>query len=239
VHGLPGHVAWVRAVAVSADGRRAVSGGTDGAVRVWDVATGKQIVSTSQRPKFWPLRRSFALPCTAIHFPSARTAAAPSPATRTGRCGCVGPGGRETRARPARARRFVGGSGGQRGRPPRRLHGGYDGAVRMWDLTQGAELASFVSGNSIAVIAPTPAGVRASAAVLARLRAQEDGAAAVAAGKGRSGGTSPPRRRGRAAEERHARGVAETRPQPSLVRPAPGNPAQLPRPSHVARRGEE
>jgi hypothetical protein len=39
--------------------------------------------------------------------------------------------------------------------------------------------------------------------------------------------------------KRHARGVAETRPQPSLVRPAPGNPAPLPRPRHVASRGEE
>jgi WD40 repeat protein len=35
---LTGHVGWVRGVAVSADGLIAVSGGDDGAVRVWDLA---------------------------------------------------------------------------------------------------------------------------------------------------------------------------------------------------------
>ena len=44
---------------------------------------------------------------------------------------------------------------------------------------------------------------------------------------------------GRPGEQGHARGVTETRPQPSLVRPAPGNPAPLPRPRHGARRGAE
>ncbi|MBI4569732.1 MAG: DUF4062 domain-containing protein [Planctomycetes bacterium] len=34
---------WVRAVSVSVDGRRAVTGGDDGTVRVWDVDTGQQI----------------------------------------------------------------------------------------------------------------------------------------------------------------------------------------------------
>jgi WD40 repeat protein len=42
----------------------------------------------------------------------------------------------------------------------RAISGGNDGTVRVWDLTQGAELASFVSGNSITAIAATPAGVR-------------------------------------------------------------------------------
>ena len=36
-----GHDGWVHAVAVSADGRRAVSGGDDGTVRVWDLDTGQ------------------------------------------------------------------------------------------------------------------------------------------------------------------------------------------------------
>jgi WD40 repeat protein len=37
-----GHDSWVLAVAVTADGTRAVSGGRDCTVRVWDLATGKE-----------------------------------------------------------------------------------------------------------------------------------------------------------------------------------------------------
>jgi WD40 repeat protein len=39
---LTGHAGWVAAVAISADGSRAVSGGTDGSVRVWDLAIGRE-----------------------------------------------------------------------------------------------------------------------------------------------------------------------------------------------------
>ena len=39
---LTGHDGPVRSVAVTADGARAVSGGGDGTVRVWDLATGQQ-----------------------------------------------------------------------------------------------------------------------------------------------------------------------------------------------------
>ncbi len=42
---LTGHRGWVRAVAVTADGARAVSGAEDGTVRVWDLATGKAAAS--------------------------------------------------------------------------------------------------------------------------------------------------------------------------------------------------
>ena len=75
LHALAGHDGPVRAVAVSADGRRAVSGGDDGTVRVWDLDTGAA---------------GHALPATTAgcrRWRSARTAAAPSPAATTGRCG--------------------------------------------------------------------------------------------------------------------------------------------------------
>src|SRR5262249_43059700 len=38
-----GHTSYVKAVAFSADGTRAVTGGADQAVRVWDVATGQEL----------------------------------------------------------------------------------------------------------------------------------------------------------------------------------------------------
>jgi WD40 repeat protein/sterol desaturase/sphingolipid hydroxylase (fatty acid hydroxylase superfamily) len=42
---LAGHTAAVRGVAISADGRRIVSGGDDGTVRVWDAAMGTTILT--------------------------------------------------------------------------------------------------------------------------------------------------------------------------------------------------
>jgi cytochrome c len=40
------------------------------------------------------------------------------------------------------------------------ISSGHDGTVRIWDRTQGAVLASFVSGNAITVMAATPPGAR-------------------------------------------------------------------------------
>ena len=40
--GLQGHGGWVQAVALSADGGLAASGGDDGTVRLWDTATGTE-----------------------------------------------------------------------------------------------------------------------------------------------------------------------------------------------------
>jgi WD40 repeat protein len=42
---LADHDRWVHAVAVTADGRRAVSGGADRTVRLWDMAHGEEIAS--------------------------------------------------------------------------------------------------------------------------------------------------------------------------------------------------
>jgi WD40 repeat protein len=42
---LPGHTDWVNAVALTPDGRRAVSGSNDTTLRVWDLRDGKELVT--------------------------------------------------------------------------------------------------------------------------------------------------------------------------------------------------
>ena len=74
---LEGHTVWVSAVAVLADGSRALSGSCDNTLRLWDLDD----------------RRDPAHPRRAHRLGSARwrcwpTAAAPSPAPVTTRCGC-------------------------------------------------------------------------------------------------------------------------------------------------------
>ena len=85
---LTGHDGRVQAVAVSADGRRAVSGGDDGTVRVWDLDTGRA-AAHPDRPHTAGCAR----------WRSAPTAAARSPAARRDGAG-VGPGHRARRCTP-------------------------------------------------------------------------------------------------------------------------------------------
>ena len=51
LHTLTGHHGWVNPVAVSADGRRAVSGGEDRSVRVWDLEQGTALASFASDSK--------------------------------------------------------------------------------------------------------------------------------------------------------------------------------------------
>jgi len=39
---LQGHAGWVSAVVLSADGKTALSGSSDGTLKVWDVETGEE-----------------------------------------------------------------------------------------------------------------------------------------------------------------------------------------------------
>ena len=161
---LTGHAGEVDAVAVSADGRTAVSGGDDGTVRVWDLAgTAAPRVLTGHAG------------CGVARWRSARTGGPRSAAAATARCGCgtwPGPPRRGcSPATPARCRRWRSArTGGPRSAaaatarcgcgtwpgPPRRgcspatparcsavavsadgrtaVSGGDDGTVRVWDL---------------------------------------------------------------------------------------------------------
>src|SRR5207248_59610 len=43
IHTLQGHASWVIAVAISADGKRLLTGARDGTTRLWDTATGAEL----------------------------------------------------------------------------------------------------------------------------------------------------------------------------------------------------
>ncbi|MEC4989823.1 MAG: WD40 repeat domain-containing protein, partial [Oscillatoria sp. PMC 1068.18] len=40
---LTGHSSWVRAVAITPDGKQAVYGSSDNTLKLWDLATGQEI----------------------------------------------------------------------------------------------------------------------------------------------------------------------------------------------------
>jgi WD40 repeat protein len=50
---LTGHEDWVRAVAVTPDGQRAISGAADGTLKVWNLPTGQEVVSITLDGSLW------------------------------------------------------------------------------------------------------------------------------------------------------------------------------------------
>ena len=143
-------------VAVTADGATAVSGGFDGTVRVWDLATGPR-AGGAHRPRQW-------VRSVAVTADGARAVSGGG----TARCGC---GTWPPDRRPANAhrpRRPGVGGGGQlrtgRGRSPAAM----DGTVRVWDLA---------AGRDAGVARP------ATTAVCGRWRSPRTGARAVTGGE--------------------------------------------------------
>ena len=151
---------YVRSLSVSADGRRAVSGGGTERVRVWDVATGARLrtltghhdwmdavaVSADGRRavsgsvdgtvRVWDLDSGEPLYTLTGHY--TLLAAVTGVGGRHGKVAAV--------AVSADGCRAVSNSG--------------DEKVRMWDLAQGVELACFTSDSQITALAATPSGMR-------------------------------------------------------------------------------
>ena len=134
---------------ISADGRRAVSGGDDGTVRVWDLESG-----------------------TAVHtLPGHDGAVVAVAVSADGRRAVTGDTYRTVRVWDLESGTAVhtlpghdrgGGWAVAVSADGRRAvsRGFEDRTVRMWDVARGVELASFASDNDITVLAITPPGTR-------------------------------------------------------------------------------
>ena len=146
---LTGHDSWVEGVAVTADGARAVSGGVDGTVRVWDLATGRQQAElTSHDLTVWAV---------AVTADGARAVSGGSDGAvrvwdlATGRQQAELTGHDLTVLAVA-----VTADGA------RAVSGGYDGAVRVWDLAAGRQQAKLTGHDGrVAAVAVTADGARA------------------------------------------------------------------------------
>ena len=147
---LTGHAGWVRSVAVTADGARAVSGGDDGTVRVWDLATGQQqaeLTGHDGRVRSVAVTADGARAVSGGDDGTVRVwdlATGQQQAELTGHDGQVLVGGGH------RGR----GQGGQR-RPT-------DGTVRVWDLATGQQQAKLTGHDGpVWSVAVTADGARA------------------------------------------------------------------------------
>jgi WD40 repeat protein/serine/threonine protein kinase len=146
VRELRGHTGWVISVALSPDGRQALSGSHDRTMRLWDVRTGREV------HRF----KDFGEWVEAVAF---------SPDGRQALSGCADHTMRLWEVATGQELKcFRGHTAGVRavafspdGR--RALSGGKDGTVRLWDATTGKEVRRFEGhGNQVESVAFVPGG---------------------------------------------------------------------------------
>ena len=148
---LTGHTGWVAAVAVTADGTRAVSGGGDGTVRVWDLATGQQQAELTGHHG--------AAMAMAVAVTADGTRAVSGGDDGTVRVWDLATGQQQAELTghhgPAMAVAVTADG-------TRAVSGGYDGTVRVWDLATGQQQAELTGHHGPAMaVAVTADGTRA------------------------------------------------------------------------------
>jgi WD40 repeat protein len=161
---LSGHGGDVRAVAVSADGRRAVSrSDREETVLIWDLAKGRWVGSPGQQLRHWVSRWVV----TSSRTTSMAVSANGRRAVSGGFDGTVQVWDLDTGRQQAKLSGHdpwvtsVAVSADGR----RAVSGGDDGTVRIWDLEEGVEIALFTVDSKITELAVTPAFERVIAGV--------------------------------------------------------------------------
>ena len=146
---LAGHDSWVEGVAVTADGARAVSGGVDGTVRVWDLATGReQAELTSHDGHVWAV---------AVTADGDRAVSGGSDGAVRVWDLATGRQQAELTGHDLTVWAVAVTADGARA-----VSGGYDGAVRVWDLAAGRQPAELTGHDGrVRAVAVTADGARA------------------------------------------------------------------------------
>ena len=142
---------WVLSVAVAADGARAVSGGADGTVRVWDLSTGQEQASLTGHTGW-------------VNAVAVAVAADGARAVSGGADGTVRVWDLSTGQEQASLTGHTGSvyAVAVAADGARAVSGGADGTVRVWDLSTGQEQASLTGHTgSVYAVAVAADGARA------------------------------------------------------------------------------
>ena len=137
----------MHAVAVSADGRRAVSGADDGTVRVWDLDTGQQQAELTGH--------NGRVHAVAVSADGRRAVSGGDDGTVRVWDLDTGQQQAELTGHKGRVHAVAVSADGRR-----TVTGADDSTVRAWDLEKGVEFAFFTADSEITELAVTPAGTR-------------------------------------------------------------------------------